>query len=303
MEIRDLNYFRAVVSAGGLTKAAGLLHMSPGALSKALRRFEDDVGHKLLQRAGRNLVTTEVGRRLYERSERLLDEHKSLLSDLDSAARPTPRMLRIASFEIFNGAFMAHVLSKYLPDAEVEILEVLVGDIERAVLDRRADYGITTIPFADESLFFRRLGRVTASVYGRPKAFVGVPFEELPFVVPANPMRQTGRERLGIDGWPQTKNPRRTKYRVTMLQSGLELGVRGKAVFQIPDFVAALHNASAPRSRQIVRYPNPPGMRQTAQDVQLLCRVESRDDPQTKKLATVLRKALTEVSAMPTPTL
>ena len=83
MEIRDLTYFRAVINAGGVTAAAELLHMSPGALSRALHRFEDDIGHRLLKRSGRKLVMTEIGQRLFERSARLLDEHKALLSDLD----------------------------------------------------------------------------------------------------------------------------------------------------------------------------------------------------------------------------
>ncbi len=303
MEIRDLNYFRAVVDAGGVTHAAGLLHMSPGALSRALHRFEDEVGHKLLKRSGRSLVLTEVGRRLYERSDRLLDEHKTLLSELDSAARPSPSMLRIASFEVFNGPFMGHLLTNFLPQADVEILEVLVGAIEQAVLERRVDYGITSVPFPDQELFFRRLGRMHSGIYGRPNAFNGVPFEELPFVVPANPMRLSGREPTGIDGWPQARLQRRAKYRVTMLQSGLELVARGMAVFKLPHFVVALHNASAKRAHQLVRYPDPPGIGRMFQDVQLLCRVEHRTDPRTKELATMLRRALTEVSAMPVPDL
>jgi DNA-binding transcriptional LysR family regulator len=303
MEIRDLNYFRAVVSAGGVTNAAGLLHMTPGALSRALRRFEDEIGHQLLKRAGRKLVLTEVGRRLYERSERFLDDHKTLLADLDSAARPSAGMLRIASFEVFNGPFMAHVLTKYMPDADVEILEVLIGEFESAVLERRVDYAITTVPFPQHGVAFRRLGRMEVGVFGRPNAFGGVPFEQLPFVVPANPMRLSGREPTGLDGWPQSRVPRRVKYRVTMLQSGLELVARGMAVFALPPFLVALHNAGVKRSRQLVRYPSPPRLGRIFMDIQLLCRDEDQNDPRTKQLATMFRKALTEVSAMPVPTL
>jgi DNA-binding transcriptional LysR family regulator len=301
MEIRDLNYFRAVVGAGGVTNAAGLLHMSPGAVSRAIRRFEEEVGHQLLKRSGRNLVLTEVGRRLYERSDRLLEEHQSLLTELDSAAAPSPGMLRMASLEIYNTHFMGHLLEHYLPDEKVEILEVLIGDIGTAVLERRVDYGITDIPFPNRDLAFRRLGRAEGGLFGRPGVFDGMPFEEIPFVVPANPMRVSGKELTGIDGWPQSRLPRNAVYRVTLLQSGIELAARGKAMFLLPIYVAALHNAAARRSRQLVRYPLPPGLPRMHWETQLVCLAERRNDPRTKQLASVLRRALTEVCAIPVP--
>lgn len=142
-------YFRTVIDAGGITRAAGVLHMSPGALSKAMHRFEHDIGHGLLKRSGRNLVMTEVGERLYLRSTRLLEEHATLLADLDEVVSTPPTTIRVASFEVFTTSFMANALHQHLPDAEVEILEVLVGQIERAVLDREVDYGLTYVPRAE----------------------------------------------------------------------------------------------------------------------------------------------------------
>lgn len=298
-----MNYFRAVVNSGGVTPAAQLLHMSPGALSRALKRFEDDVGHRLFERVGRKLVPTEVGQRLFERSDRLLEEHKSLLSELDSAARPTEGMLRIASMEVFNGAFMGYLLAEHMPDAEVEILEVLIGQLEDTVRERRVDYAITPIAFPQPGVAFRRLGRIETAVFGRPDVFGRVPFEELPFVVPVNPTRLAGPSPTGLDGWPQSRVPRRVKYRVTLLQTGLELAARGLAMFAIPPFLVALHNAGVPRSRRLVRFPSPPRLGRIFFDVQLICREEDRDAPRTKGLVATLRRALTAASALEVPTL
>jgi len=301
MEIRDLRYFRTVIDAGGVTRAADVLHMSPGALSKALHRFEEDLGHKLLKRSGRNLVMTEVGERLYRRSTRLLEEHASLLADLDTAVSGPPTNIRIASFEVFTTCFMAHTLQQHLPEAEVEVLEVLVGQIERAVVDRTVDYGLTYVPVPSDQLSFRRIGRLELGVFGLRSAFAGAPFEELPFVVPVNRVQLPSGERMGIDGWPYHRFPRRVKYRVTLMQTAIELACRGMAVLVAPHFVAALHNTTAKRSRQLCRFPNPKGMEKLHQQLHLICRNDDRDEPRTRSLAATLRSSLTEVCSMRVP--
>jgi DNA-binding transcriptional LysR family regulator len=297
MEIRGLTYFRTVIDSGGVTRAAGLLHMTPGALSKALKRFEEDVGHKLLKRSGRNLVMTEIGKRLYGRSTRLLEEHDALLADLSSAASPHSTTLRIASFEPFTGSFMAEMLRAHAPDAEVEILELLVGNIERAILEARVDYGLSYVPFPNRDLAYRRVGRLEVAVFGAANAFLDVPFSELPFAVPVNRVQLASGERIGIDGWPSTRFPRNVKYRVVMMQSALELACRGMAVAVVPHFIAALHNATAKRSRRLVRWTNPTGIGRIYRHLHLICRDDERDELRTKELANMVKRTLTAVCA------
>ena len=50
MEIRRIKGFRTIVEAGGLTKAASLMHVTPGALSKSMRQLEREVGQRLFNR-------------------------------------------------------------------------------------------------------------------------------------------------------------------------------------------------------------------------------------------------------------
>lgn len=64
MEIRRVKSFRTIVEAGGLTKAASLMHVTPGALSKSMRQLEREVGQRLFNREGRALRLTEPGQRL-----------------------------------------------------------------------------------------------------------------------------------------------------------------------------------------------------------------------------------------------
>src|ERR1700716_1812228 len=56
----------AVVEAGTLARAAEALGLSPSGVSRALSRFEQRVGARLLARTTRSLSLTDEGRRFYE---------------------------------------------------------------------------------------------------------------------------------------------------------------------------------------------------------------------------------------------
>lgn len=292
MEIRDLKYFRTIVEAGGVTRAAAVLHMTPGALSKALQRFESDIGRPLFKRTGRALVVNHAGELLYERSARLLAEHVRLLGELDASLPPSPETLRIGTFEVFSTYFLGELLGSHSPDADVQVLDVGVGKLEEAVKDRTVDVGLTYVPFPDRSLHFRRLARIEFGIYTGRRAFEHVAVEDIPFAIPTNRLQLASGELLGIDSWPYQRVPRTVKYRLTMLQTALELSRRGLCAVFIPTFIAALHNRSVRAGLQLRRVRSPAGVGAVQQTVHLVTRNEDRDDPRVRELAAAARQVI-----------
>jgi len=61
MELRQLQYFVAVVDEGGFTRAAARLHVAQPGVSAQIRRLERELGQELLDRSGRTVRVTEVG--------------------------------------------------------------------------------------------------------------------------------------------------------------------------------------------------------------------------------------------------
>src|SRR5262249_2630061 len=84
-----LRYFWAVAREGNVSRAAKGLRLAQPTVSEQIRALEEALGEKLLQRAGRGVTLTEVGRTVY----RFADEIFSLGRDLQDtiAGRPTGR--------------------------------------------------------------------------------------------------------------------------------------------------------------------------------------------------------------------
>ena len=288
MEIKQVRYFRTVVEAGSLTKAAALLRLTPGTLSKAMRHFEDDVGSPLFRRAGRTLALTEDGERLYRLSGRLVDEHQRLLLELD-ASRPAPRaVIRVASFEVFT----THCLGAADLDAALQILEVRPGAIERAVSNQEVDIGVTYVPTPAAALHFERIAKIEFGIFGRRGRFRRRPFDDIPFAIPTTPMLLASADILGIDCWPSERVPRLVQYRLTSLESALALARRGACVVFMPLFLARVHNQVVRPQFQLERVPDPPRLGRVRRDVHIVTRNTERDGPPARTIATALREVI-----------
>lgn len=72
MSLADLRVFCSAARQPTLGAAALELHLTPSAVSKALRRLEGDMGAPLFDRSGKQLLLNDSGRLLLERARTLL---------------------------------------------------------------------------------------------------------------------------------------------------------------------------------------------------------------------------------------
>ena len=70
VNLRHIEIFHAVMTAGSLTEAAHLLHTSQPTVSRELARFEKVIGLKLFERVRGRLHPTVQGLRLFEEVQR-----------------------------------------------------------------------------------------------------------------------------------------------------------------------------------------------------------------------------------------
>lgn len=100
-EISDMEIFSRVVSAGGLSAAGRDLGLSPAVVSKRLRRLEERLGTRLLQRTTRQISLTEAGKGYHERVVAILagiEEAEAFVTRRSVQPRGTLRISAPTSF-------------------------------------------------------------------------------------------------------------------------------------------------------------------------------------------------------------
>ncbi|MEV0645956.1 LysR family transcriptional regulator [Phytomonospora sp. NPDC050363] len=110
MDVRQLEYFLAVVDNGGFNRAARALFLAQPSLSQAIRTLERDLGGRLFHRIGRSVVLTEAGEALVE------------------PARQAVRALAVAraSVEAVRGLRSGEVAVASMPSPAVEPLSTMI---------------------------------------------------------------------------------------------------------------------------------------------------------------------------------
>ena len=95
LNYKHLHYFWAVARAGGITRAAEKLNLTPQTLSGQVKQLEESVGVALFTPVGKRLELTEAGRVAYSYA----DEMFSLAAELGEALKSLPGG-RAATFRI-----------------------------------------------------------------------------------------------------------------------------------------------------------------------------------------------------------
>jgi DNA-binding transcriptional LysR family regulator len=288
MDTDRLRYFCTIAQSGSMRRASELLRVSPPALSKATRLLEEELGFKLFNRAGRNIVLTDEGRRLARRGAEVLKDLEQLVVELESS-RACRREMKIATFEVFSTYFLAFLEHMDWEDTPIAIHDVLPGELERALADRQADLGITYMPVPTPEIEYLKICSIEMGVFTRQGTFPGVAQKDLPFVVPVLPITGTPTRVRGLDGWPEDAYARQVRYQVTLMESALELCRQGRAAGYFPLFVVERHNAQVRDPLRLVRRLSPYPGRVCTTDVYIVKRRGDLESKLIKRLARAIR--------------
>jgi DNA-binding transcriptional LysR family regulator len=86
LDITTLRSFVAVADSGGVTRAAGFLHLTQSAVSMQLKRLEDVLGLELLDRSGRTIALTAAGEQLLTYARRMVGMNDEVITRLTDQA-------------------------------------------------------------------------------------------------------------------------------------------------------------------------------------------------------------------------
>ncbi len=291
MDTNRIKYFLSLVKTSSVTKAAELHHISPPALSKAIKVLASELNEKLIVPDGRGILLTDKARALAPVLQGIIQKLDAVIeqSDINEAYADNNKPLRIATFEVFSTHFMERVLSGIFRDSPCLLYGMAPGQMEQAVALREADFALTYIPIPHPDLDHLRVQLVEMGIFGLRGKYDDFSERETPFVIPITPIEGSPNKVRGLDGWPDDAFPRRVLYKVGMLEAALGICRRGLAVAYIPKFIARLHNEIVKSEFHLEEKPLPKKFPVRREYVYLVKRKTDLEDQLAKKFGSAIR--------------
>ncbi|KPF65834.1 LysR family transcriptional regulator [Bosea sp. AAP35] len=153
----DLDVFAHVVTAKGMSAAGRQLNVSPAVISKRIRRLEERLGVRLLQRTTRQLSLTEAGQGFYERVVSILSSIEDAEAWVACGAGQARGTLRVSAPTSFGRLHIAPHLKPFLDAHPLVSVELVLGDAFIDVVGEGFDLAIRIADLRDSSLVAKRL--------------------------------------------------------------------------------------------------------------------------------------------------
>ncbi|MBP0447205.1 LysR family transcriptional regulator [Roseomonas sp. SSH11] len=264
-----LRSFEAAARHRSVTRAAGELSVTPGAVSRGVRALEEELGAALFTRGTSGLVLTPAGEALFAAAREGLDRVAAGVVAMRHAA--PRRRLRVGAYTLFASRWLIprwNRLRERHPELEIELqtsadpLDLVPGTFDAviAVADARPRPGMTMLPL--------------------------VPIEMMPVCAPrlarafdwSGVMLLHSRQRpedwarwlqaAGITGADPAAGPTFESIALSLVAAAEGLGVALA--------IRALVRADLAAGRLVVPHPF---VRDTTRCFTLMCRAERADDP------------------------
>ncbi len=149
MDLTQLRCFVAVAEELHFGRAAQRLGMMPAALGRQIRRLEEDLRTRLLNRTTRIVTLTDSGALLLDDARALLAQADALARRLRDRSRRTARTLRLGAIDTAAASLVPALLHDFRghhPDIAVELVEDKTIRLLPRLLSGRLDLAIVRPP-------------------------------------------------------------------------------------------------------------------------------------------------------------
>lgn len=148
--LKQLELLVALEKADGISSAGRALGMTASATSHALRALESNLGVQLIDRNAPGVELTFAGRQVLPHARDVFTALNLVQSVARSGAKLETGILRLGSFGLTASLKLLppilDTFRKRYPGIEVQFIERTDLEIEQALLDRKIEIGIVTLP-------------------------------------------------------------------------------------------------------------------------------------------------------------
>jgi len=150
LDLRLVRYFSVVAEHRHFGRAAGDLRIAQPSLSRQVRRLEQQLGARLLDRTPQGTRLTEAGEVFLPRARALLRSAAQAAAAAMAASQPSRITIGYTSGLTITPALRE--LRHQHPDADVRALQLPWNEPREALLEHRADAVVTRLPIRTDAL-------------------------------------------------------------------------------------------------------------------------------------------------------
>lgn len=174
MELYSLQVFLTVATEKSFSRAAEKLLRTQPAVSLSVQRLEQELGEKLIDRSGKELILTDAGRKILEYARRFQSLQQELDNSLAELRDNSAGRLVIGANESASLYLLRHIerYRELYPKIKVTVRRSLSSQIPNELLDGNLELGVISFDPADERLR-------TKIIYSDSLAFVVSPGHRL----------------------------------------------------------------------------------------------------------------------------
>src|SRR3982751_478544 len=154
MELHSLQVFLTIATEQSFSRAAGKLLRTQPAISLSLQKLEQELGEKLIDRSGKDLILTDAGRNVLDYARRFQSLQHELDNSLAELRDNSAGRLTIGANESTTLYLLQHI-EKYremYPKVKVQVRRSLSSKIPNELLDGNLELGVISYDPSDDRL-------------------------------------------------------------------------------------------------------------------------------------------------------
>lgn len=155
MRLRQIEVFHAVYSAGSVTRAANILHVSQPSVSKVLAHAEQQLGYALFERSKGKLIPTPEAHRLFKHVSTVYRDIDRLRHVAENLRLGDSGRVRIASTPAFGLDVLPRAIASFRKEHEHALFEIEtlhLDELNDALLEGRVDIGLAFDPLSSPGI-------------------------------------------------------------------------------------------------------------------------------------------------------
>lgn len=182
MLLRQMEYFQAVVASGSFYAAAEQCHVSQSAISQQIKKLEEELGVRLLDRHNRTFTLTPAGEHFYRKSCRIRRDLEQLVRETKGLDQNDAYTLRLGCYQGYHGGEFSNAIARFSAKYPKVNVQVTIGSHEE--LYRAMETGTMDLALNDQRRAFS--GAYHNLVLSESRTFLEIsarsPFSGLPQV-------------------------------------------------------------------------------------------------------------------------